>query len=264
MKIKKILFPMLLIPMLMGCGNSSNNSSSSKRGNSWNEGNFSSLSTNPVNEACSISGSLIEISTGCYLQPNEKYTCGVIPSFYANKDIRIVSSNEEVFTFSFVNGSKNTFQIETHGIGDSIIKVYAAEDDYLLFREVVKVRKYYDEKSIQDVVFDKYDIWESTGIFGNYQMSFFTVGPLSGLLYGRDDMEATTLNFSLNFIETKKIYDFSFHSFEVVVDLENSNTKRTYTELDIATTGDNILFYYEEGLLEMFRPTELLDIGAYH
>lgn len=261
MKISKFLLPIMLVPMLIGCGkgaNGSDNSQSSyKPASSWNDGSFTSLSTTPVSEGCQISGSIIEISTGCYLQPNDSYKCAVTPTAYANHAIKISMSNEEVCTYRFEGNSTNSFFIDTKAIGDCIIKIYAAEDDYLLFRQVIKVRRAYSKTEIEDVVFDKYDIWNATGIYGQYTMSFFTISPLSGLLYGRDDYEQTRLNFTLEYVETKKIFDFSFHSFKINVDLENSSTNRTYTELDIATTGDNILFYYDEGLLEMFRPAEL-------
>lgn len=258
MKLKKILLTILLFPVLIACGPkgpSTGNDSSSR--NRTSRESISTLSTNPVSEGCSISGSLIEISTGCYLQENDSYKSTVKPSEYTNPEIKVVSSNEDVFTVRFEENSKNTFYIDTHKAGDSIIKIYAAEDDYLIFREVVHVRKAYDKDEIQDVVFDTYDIWTSTHIMGVYQMTFFTVQPLSGLLNGSDDMENTKLRFSLTYVETKKMFDFTFHSFAVELDLENSQTRRKYTEVDIATTGDNILFYYEEGLLEMFRPIEL-------
>lgn len=256
MKKLKFLLSIMLLPMIAGCVKGGN-SSVAPSSNPTSSNSFTSLSVTPVDEGCSISGSLIEISTGCFLETGESYNCALTPSSYSNKEIKIVISDETIFTTEFLNGSKNNFAIKTHKQGDAILKVYAAEDDYLLFRDVIRVRDPYSPTQIQNVVFDKYDIWNATGIYGNYTMSFFTMQPLSGLLYGKDDYENTTLNFSLEYVETKKIFDFRFHSFNVKVDAENSQTRRVYTELDIAVTGDNILFYYEEGLLEMFRPAEL-------
>ena len=41
------------------------------------------------------------------------------------------------------------------------------------------------------------------------------------------------------------------------LDLENSSTMRTYTGIYISVTGDEVLIYYTDGLVDMFRPSNI-------
>lgn len=263
---KRALLPIIAATLvIVGCGKSGTSSLSSSMDttSSSRERHHSSidlgpsvstLSTDPVEEGGSMSGSLIEISTGTYLEPGYDYLCSFVPTSYANTDIKVVSTDENVATIRFVEGSKNKFYVEAKAIGDTILKIYAAEDDFLCYRKVVSVRKAFNEKEIGTIMYETYDLWQSTGIYGQYTMSFVTDDPLNGTLTGRDDYEYTYLNFLVEYKETKMIYDFRFHCFEIKVDLDNSNTERVFTEMDVAVTGDNILVYYDEGLFEMFKP----------
>lgn len=264
---KKILIPLFASFILLGgCNNGVSNETNTQNqstlvpvdtsvsSSTYVEPAFTPISTDPISTG-SVGGSLIEVSVGKYLEQNSAYTCTFTPSSYADTTIVITTSHSNVATIEFLNGSKNTFQILTHEIGDSLIRIYAngdAKTGDLVYRDVVHVRRTYSEKEIQNKVFEV-DTWASSRLLGNYKMLFLTMNPLSGTISGSDDMEKTNIDFTLDYVNREKVYDFNFYKYSIDVSVENKQTNRTFTFMYVAVTGDEILVYYGEGLFEMFH-----------
>lgn len=286
MKIKNLLVPVIAAIMLCGCKTTTDQSSivssadpseSSivETSSSLIESSSMSISESSVTSSVtpssssskaeplvvdpissgSASGSLVEISVGRILTVGDVYTCSFVPSDFINPSIYIVSTVDGILETSQRVAGANTFTIKPLKAGQTILKIYTVEDDCLVYRDVITCADPLTYEEALDAVFETYDIWESSGLLGEYRLTFLTTVPkLSGRVRGTDNYEYTDIRFDCNYVDKEKLYDFSFYCFEMQLDLDNSQTQRKFTYVDISVTADCIYIYYDEGLFEMFTP----------
>ena len=208
------------------------------------------LETEEIVEGGSYGGYFIEINTERLLSENSSYHC-TFEASNPKKNIRVESTRPESITVEFGTNPNRDIILKTHAAGDSIIKIYDA-DEMLVFRKVVRVRKAYSQEEMEDVLFDN-DLYLGLQFYGDHRITFTETQPLVGILSGSDDFEKNMrIKFETTFtayVEDRDVYQYSLE----IIDRDQYSTTVIKT-LQVAPTGDVMYLYYgtEEILLNIF------------
>lgn len=208
----------------------------------------------------SIGGDLSDVEIGRYFADNTTYLA--IYSYGRSSSYRYVSSREESLTIELNSVTVGTFNFVTHKPGDSILTIYD-DNDMIVYRNIVRVRKAYDEVGVAQAIYD-FDAYEGFGLFGKHRLNFTNVSPLTGILGGTDDIEVTPMNivFEATYEGINEWHDMHEFVLDVVSANEGSQTK--VSRMLVSRTGDFIILYYltggEDVMLNLFFPTSLKDI----
>lgn len=200
----------------------------------------------------SVSGSLVEIDAGRFLETGCNYTCAFTPSTTIDQGYSVKSDDNSIayITHEYSSGS---FVIHAVSAGDIIVTAYDSNES-LVLQMLVQIRNRVDKAKIGKML---YNTPIFVGIFGGYQLSFLSDNPLKGFLTGVDDFESSFVHFECTNCAEETIYEFNYYKYDMQLDLENSSTMRTYTGIYISVTGDEVLIYYTDGLVDMFRPSNI-------
>ncbi|MGM9873485.1 MAG: hypothetical protein ACI31G_01005 [Bacilli bacterium] len=204
-------------------------------------------------------GILIDVAVNRLLANDTQYEatfkCNSI-----NPEMTFKSSRPQSVTIAKSTSSAESFIIETHNPGDSILQIYDYEG-ILVYRNVVRVRQSYTPEQITQAIYD-YDIYKGTKMAGNHRMTFTSVTPFAGLFTGSDDFES---GMNISFEATYNTYIDAWDMYEFTIEITNneSNSQTILSSLCVTTTADQILLYYkssgvsEEHLLNIFFPAAL-------
>lgn len=198
----------------------------------------------------SSGGSLIELMTGTFIEPNYTYSCSFSHTKTFDGKYTVRSDDRTVAQVTHEENS-TSFTIKGITAGDAIIQAYTAENE-LILQFVVHVRNRIPMNKIAQRL---YNVDVFYGMFYNYKISFIEKEPLKGNLIGSDDFESTNALFTLDDGVEEKIpngTDFNTYKFKIKVDTENSVTSRSYTDMYVSTTGDLIYMYYTNGIVDIF------------
>ncbi len=200
----------------------------------------------------SLGGSLTDLLVGSYIEPNYTYTCSFSHTKTFSGEYTIKSDERTIAQVSHSSGT-NSFTVKGITAGDAIIQAVTDEDEVVL-QFVVHVRNRIPMSKLADTLYN-FDLY--TGMFYGYKLAFISKTPLKATLVGNDDFESSYVNFKLLEGKEEKIgngTDFNTYKYRISVDVENSATSRTYTDIYISTTGDKIYMYYTNGLIDIFTP----------
>lgn len=222
------------------------------------------LETEEIIEGGSYGGYFIEINTERLLSENSVYNC-TFEASNPKKNIRVESTRPESVTVELGKNQNRDIILKTHAAGDSIIKIYDA-DEMLVYRKVVRVRKSYTQNEIEDVLFEN-DLYLGMTFMGNHRITFTETNPLVGIFSGFDDFEKNMrIKFETNFVaylEDRDVYQYSLE----ITDRDEYSTTIIKT-LQISPTADVMYLYYgtEESLLNIFvaeKYTKFYDKGLF-
>lgn len=201
-------------------------------------------------------GYMIELDFGRTFAENSSFDC-TFNVKNADKTLRITSSREESLTIEQTSLAKNAFTLKTHKPGDSIIKIYDI-DGVLVYRNVVKVRKAYDEVGVIEAMYNN-DIYEGLKALGNYRLTINSKDSLQGTLRGSDDVESD-LQITFSGVYTTYVSEWDMYRYELTTEKQNEESQTRITSLTVSRTGDCINIYYltggKEHLLNQFFPLE--------
>ena len=262
---------------LVGC-NTKSTSSNSDISESISESSSGSSSSSKSNESfeplhCdevqigTPDGFLIDVNVGSYLTSEKSYDAKFIPQGVGSS-IRIVSSHQNVLTCAQKSAGSTTFTLDAHSIGDSILSIYDNED-ILIYRHVVHVRKGYSQEEIGQALFDN-DLfigYPPFAAFGDHRVNFVETSPLTMVLSGHDDVE-TEMHIEcectfVRYTESLDKYEYSL----VTVDRDDVS-KTQLTRIYVAPTADIVIVFYkisqtEEAILNMFVPDSVAEERGY-
>lgn len=199
----------------------------------------------------SIGGSLIDFLAGAYMEPRYSYNC----SFSHTRTfsgLYTVRSDDRTIAQVTHDSNSNVFTIKGITAGDAIIQAYT-EDNELVLQFVVHVRNRIPMNKIAECL---YKVDKFYGMYYGYSLAFLSANPLKGTLVGKDDFESTYANFTLVDGVEENIgegAEFNTYKFKISIDPDTSSTSRSYTDLYVSTTGDQIYMYYTNGLVDIFR-----------
>ena len=204
------------------------------------------LETEEIIEGGSYGGYFIEINTERLLSENSSYNC-TFEASNPNKAIRVESTRPESITVEFGNNPNRDIILKTHHAGDSIIKIYDA-DEMLVYRKVVRVRKAHAQEEMEDLLFDN-DLYLGMKFLGDHRITFTETNPLVGIFSGSDDFEQNMrIKFETKFdsyLEDRDVYQYTLET----IDRDQYSTTDIKT-LQVSPTGDVMYLYYgSEGLL---------------
>ena len=208
----------------------------------------------------SVGGDLTDVQIARYFADNTTYYASF--SYGRSTSYRYVSSREESVTIELSSTTVGVFEIITHKPGDTILSIYD-DNDFLVYRNIIRVRKAYDEVGVAQAIYD-FDAYEGYRIFGNHRLNFTSVSPLTGILGGTDDVELSPMNivFEATYEGINEWYDMHQFVLDVVSANEGSNTK--VSRMLVSRTGDFIILFYltggEDHMLNDFFPTALKEI----
>ncbi len=208
------------------------------------------LETEEIVEGGSYGGYFIEINTERLLSENSSYHC-TFEATTANKQIRVESTRHESVTVEFGENPNRDIILKTHAAGDSIIKIYDA-DDMLVYRKVVRVRKAFTKETIEDEIFDN-DLYLGMKFLGNHRISFVETQPLVGIFSGSDDFEKNMrIKFEMEFVsylEDRDVFEYAL----TITERDQTSTTVINT-LQVSPTADVMYLYYgtEYSLLNIF------------
>ena len=242
MKNKHILG--LLAFLLFSCG-SLNNNTTSQEPTITPSTNIPlvELEEDEICEGGSYGGYFIEINVNRLLANDETYHCS-FESSNPNKAITVVSTRPESVTIHYGTNPNRDIILKTHAPGDSIIKIYDA-DDMLVYRKVVRVRQAYTSEDIGDAIFEN-DSYLGMKFMGDHRMTFIENGPIVGIFSGSDDFETDMrIKFEANYLgylEDRDAYEYSLD----IVDRDAYSTTKI-TVLQVSRTADVMYLYYNSG-----------------
>ena len=241
----------LFLFLLVGCGTQTTSSSEPTAQPTTSQSiPLVELETEEIVEGGSNGGYFIEINTERLLAENSSYHC-TFEASNPKKNIRVESTRPESITVELGSNPNRDIILKTHAAGDSIIKIYDA-DEMLVFRKVVRVRNAYSQEEIEDVLYDN-DLYLGMKFLGDHRITFTETDPLVGIFSGSDDFEKNMrIKFETTFtsyLEDRDVYQYNLE----ITDRDDHSTTIIKT-LQIAPTGDVMYLYYgtEESLLNIF------------
>jgi len=202
----------------------------------------------------SSEGFLTEILSDRFLGEDKSYVC-YFESSLADKSLRVVSTNEGHATIEQSESKKSKFTINTHSAGDTVLKIYNADDE-LVFRKIVRVRPVYSSKTILNCLYNaEYyrTLKDYEDYIGSWRCSFYEGDEgAECALKGSDDADTNVnLTASLSFKEYYSPTDCYIFDATVLT----SNTKNTsLVYVCVTAQGDLAYLYYpttnNEGVME--------------
>lgn len=257
--LKKMILPLLTLSLLtVSCGTKPNHSD-----DPWVEESYVTLSTTEKTSG-NLGGYMIEISTDAFLEAGSEYPC-TFSTNLSDTTIDVKSSRPESATIEMTG--RNSFKVITHKAGDSILTIYDS-DGLVAFNKVMHVRTPYSAENIMKAV-ARYDIYTSTGIYGNYRFvvtdvyKTYSTGVVSGGEHGGKTGKSV---FDLEYVGVEEggAFDGHFYLFSCNVDKTQSDLSDDIKEVYVSKCADRIYIYYAEKgvsdnyyLLELFQPAEL-------
>ncbi len=199
----------------------------------------------------SIGGSLIDLVAGAQIEPRCTYNCSFSHTKTFSGKYTVRSDDRTIAQVSHDENS-NVFSIKGITPGDAIIQAFTDENE-LVLQFVVQVR---NRIPLNKIAQRLYKVDKFYGMYYGYSLVFLSQDPLKGCLTGQDDFEQTYANFTLSDGVEEKIgegAEFNTYKFKISVDPDTSSTSRTYTDLYVSTTGDQVYLYYTNGVVDIFR-----------
>lgn len=207
-------------------------------------------------------GWLTDVDMGRFFAEDTTFVAAYVYGHSAS--YRYASSREDSVTIEKDENSLGTFNIITHKPGDSILSIYD-DRDMLVYRNIIRVRKAYNEIDIAQVLFD-FDVYKGFKLLGNHRVTFTTTSPLTGILGGTDDVEVTPMSIvfeAATYVGLDEEKDM--HEFLVDVVSANEGSQTKITRLKVSRTGEFLALYYrltatDDPLLNLFFPLSLQHI----
>ena len=244
---KRLIFGLTLF-MLFSCNASPSSIPTSQPTTS--EAPLVELETEEIIEGGSYGGYFIEINSERLLAENSTYHC-TFEASTANKQIRVESSRPESITVELGDNPNRDIIINTHTAGDSIVKIYDA-DEMLVYRKVIRVRKAYAKEEIENELFDN-DVYLGMKFLGDHRITFTELDPIIGVFSGSDDFEKNMrIKFEMEYVSY--LDDRDVFQYDLTITERDQTSTTVITTLQISPMADVMYLYYgtEGSLLNIF------------
>lgn len=251
---RKILGLLLVLPMLVGCGDQGKHKDTS--GDNYEITDYGTVefkSKDFIQKGGSYGETFADVSVGRYIANESTYLFSYT-SNNVNSAFEIIISNTNLATAKMEEGSTTNFTITTaNAIGDFILMIEDA-DGMLVYRNVIHVRRKYTAEYMPQRLYNV-DYFASPEEYAAYIGSWrltvtdFSKTDLAGTLIGGDDYEQ---NVSISFTATYDTYIPYYDGYSFTIKITNSNSKSTIiTDFVVARCADYLYMYVEDGLLTM-------------
>lgn len=251
---RKILGLLLVLPMLVGCGDQGKHKDTS--GDEYEITDYGTVefkSKDYIQKGGNYGETFADVAVGRYVANDSTYLFSYTSS-NVNPAFEIFISNPNLATATMEEGSTTNFTITTaNAIGDFILKIEDA-DGMLVYRNVIHVRRKYTAEYMPQRLYN-IDFFASPEDYAAYIGSWrltvteFSTTDFTATLTGGDDYEQ---NVSISFTATYDTYVPYFDGYSFTIKTTKSTAKLTVlTGLVVARCSDYMYIYVEDGLLTM-------------